>query len=672
MRAWANGGEAAFAGGFQRGLGDMDENATTVLYSSTELEEPGHSDHLGTGDEADRNDPCEAIALTVLVPTRNEAANVAKLLDDLSRALEGIAAEVVFVDDSDDATPAVIEAEASRIAPTLPTRLLRRERGQRSGGLAGAVVAGLRLARGRWVCVMDGDLQHPPAIVPRLLHEARDQGASLVVASRYRGDGDSSGLSSRGRRVISRSTCALTKSMFPKRLRDITDPMSGFFLFERERRHRRAQADGVQDLAGDRGAHEASPDRRGAVCLRPRNAGTTKAGTSEGARFVGHLLRLRCATALRRGPRHGHYYDIHGLVCVASERRLPELEDFRVPKLSGADITVQIAALPAAPPTNGGPTGDDPFVFAKRYAEVKNRGFGVDIEVNGKVDVQTTRLVGRSPHVLYTNVVEPILRWRIVEQGYALIHGACLVDGEDAYLITARTDTGKTTTVLKMLDSYPYEFISDDLTLVAPDGTVLPYPKPLTISNHTAHAVKRAQLNWFERAALPLQSRLHSRSGRRFAFLLTKLHLPAASMNAVVQWLIPPPKYRVSRLIPDVRIARKGKLAGMVVIQRGTDAIELLSDTDALDILLANTEDAYGFPPYHAIEEFLLGSSGQNLRNQERQIIASALEGVPAALLTREERDWAAQIPGVIDAFASDQPLPGSKAEAGDSFPQSA
>ena len=37
----------------------------------------------------------------------------------------------------------------------------------------------------------------------------------------------------------------------------------------------------------------------------------------------------------------------------------------------------------------------------------------------------------------------------------------------------------------------------------------------------------------------------------------------------------------------------------MVVIQRGTDDVELLSETDALEILLANTEDAYGFPPYH-------------------------------------------------------------------------
>ena len=94
----------------------------------------------------------------------------------------------------------------------------------------------------------------------------------------------------------------------------------------------------------------------------------------------------------------------------------------------------------------------------------------------------------------------------------------------------------------------------------------------------------------------------------------------------------------------------------MVVIQRGTDEFELLSDDDALEILLANTEDAYGFPPYHTIEDFLLSSSGRNLRNQERQIIASALEGVPSALLTREERDWAEQIPGLIDSFSSDQP----------------
>ena len=362
-----------------------------------------------------------------------------------------------------------------------------------------------------------------------------------------------------------RSTCVLTKSMFPQRLGGITDPMSGFFLVERSA----VDVDSLRPMGFKILLEIAARTQRLRVAevpfvFAPRHAGKTKAGTSEGRalRRPAPAAAVRDRVASRPREAAGHHYDIHGLVAVQSERRLPELEDFRVSKVSNADISVRIAALPKTPPSNGGPSGRDPFTFAKRYTEVGNAGFGVDIEINGKVDVQTTRLVGRSPHVLYTNVVEPILRWRIVEEGYALIHGACLVAGDNAYLITARTDTGKTTTVLKLLDSLPYEFVSDDLTLVAPDGTVLPYPKPLTISNHTAHAVKRAQLNWFERLTLPVQSRLHSRSGRRFAFILTKLHLPAASLNAVVQWLVPPPKYAVSRLIPDVRIAGKGKLRG--------------------------------------------------------------------------------------------------------------
>ena len=55
----------------------------------------------------------------------------------------------------------------------------------------------------------------------------------------------------------------------------------------------------------------------------------------------------------------------------------------------------------------------------------------------------------------------------------------------------ARTDTGKTTTCLKTLDGRAYSFLSDDLTLLSPEGRVLPYPKPLTISRHTLQAVNR-------------------------------------------------------------------------------------------------------------------------------------------------------------------------------------
>ena len=82
-------------------------------------------------------------------------------------------------------------------------------------------------------------------------------------------------------------------------------------------------------------------------------------------------------------------------------------------------------------------------------------------------------------------------------------------------MVTAQTDTGKTTTTLKLLDRYPYSFLSDDLTILCPDGRVLAYPKPLTISRHTLHAVNSPLLSRRERWALIVQSRIHSRTGRR-------------------------------------------------------------------------------------------------------------------------------------------------------------
>ena len=88
---------------------------------------------------------------------------------------------------------------------------------------------------------------------------------------------------------------------------------------------------------------------------------------------------------------------------------------------------------------------------------------------------------------------------------------------------------------------------------------MLTYPKPLTISRHTLHAVKTPVLNRRERLGLVVQSRLHSRSGRRFALLLAKTHAPAATINAITQILVPPPKFHVDRLVPGVRLAVRGE-----------------------------------------------------------------------------------------------------------------
>lgn len=167
---------------------------------------------------------------TVIVPTYNEGANVRSLVDRLSAALRGRSAEILFVDDSTDDTPTQVRRAAA--SADLPVRLLHRDEDDRVGGLAGAVTAGIAASDSDFVVVMDGDLQHPPELVPDLLDAASD--VDLAVASRYGGGGDASGLSGGYRRWVSNGSTVIAQACFPRRVgRVCTDPMTGFFCLRR-------------------------------------------------------------------------------------------------------------------------------------------------------------------------------------------------------------------------------------------------------------------------------------------------------------------------------------------------------------------------------------------------------------------------------------------------------
>lgn len=342
------------------------------------------------------------------------------------------------------------------------------------------------------------------------------------------------------------------------------------------------------------------------------------------------------------------YYSIHNIITVSSQAILPELEPFRSKEIiSDPTISVTIGK-PSRQPRN--PNSRHLF-----YSEMTGMlGFQADIEIGERIDVVASPLLKLSPHVLYTNLVEPILRWTFVRKGYALVHGATIAFGNQAYMITARTDTGKTTTLLKILnhqrrDTDTAAFISDDLTLVSPDGTVLTYPKPLTISHHTVQAINSALLTWRERMILLYQSRVHSRSGRKFAFSLGKLNfLPLATINAVVQFLVPPPKYPVRRLVPKVKLAKTAKLAGLFVIERGAEKDIPLDQQEALEILFSNCEDAFGFPPYNSIKSFLYSDGGTDLRKLEHTIIQQAMQTLPANLIRSNTLEWWLRIPAFV------------------------
>jgi dolichol-phosphate mannosyltransferase len=217
-------------------------------------------------------------------------------LGRLSAALAGLDAQVLFVDDSTDATPDVIRGCGA--TANLPVCLLHREGTDRTGGLGGAVVAGLEATGAPWVVIMDGDLQHPPEVVPELVRSGVEGDVDIVVASRYTDAGRSDGLASQSRKLISQSATWLARQMFPGDLQT-SDPMSGFFAVRRSSIPVPAlHPDGFKILLELLLRIPAARVREVPYVFQPRHAGESKASVREGVRFLLLLVRLRTATAV--------------------------------------------------------------------------------------------------------------------------------------------------------------------------------------------------------------------------------------------------------------------------------------------------------------------------------------------------------------------------------------
>jgi dolichol-phosphate mannosyltransferase len=106
-----------------------------------------------------------APAVSIVVPVRNEADNIAPLVDEIAAALDkNLAFELIYVNDgSSDRT----EAELTRLMASRPW--LRQIKHEISCGQSAAVSSGVIHARAAIVVTLDGDGQNDPAFIPALL-----------------------------------------------------------------------------------------------------------------------------------------------------------------------------------------------------------------------------------------------------------------------------------------------------------------------------------------------------------------------------------------------------------------------------------------------------------------------------------------------------------------------
>jgi dolichol-phosphate mannosyltransferase len=233
-------------------------------------------------------------SLSIVIPTRNEADNVEALIATICAAVPGSDKELIFVDDSDDATPLLLQ----RLLPEAdcPGLVIQRLGEERAGGLSTAVVVGLANSVGVYLCIMDADLQHPASAIPLLLMRAEREQADIVVGSRFMANGSSmDGLDGLQRHAVSRGARLLARLILPP-ARATSDPLSGFFVV-----HRRVVQGVNLRPVGYKILLEILVRGRWRKVLdvpyafRARHAGLSKATTSQGMEFARHLASLAVA-----------------------------------------------------------------------------------------------------------------------------------------------------------------------------------------------------------------------------------------------------------------------------------------------------------------------------------------------------------------------------------------
>ena len=183
--------------------------------------------------------------LSIIIPTYNEAENILNLTDAIRYHLPAnISAEIIIVDyNSADRTGILAERYIKTLTNEISydTKTSNHRNASKKciinvinrkdkTGLISAILEGIESSKGENILIMDADFSHPPETIPLLVKELKQDPNCIVIASRYIKRGSIVGWPYK-RRVISRGAANIARHGL--KVRNVNDPMSGFFAFPR-------------------------------------------------------------------------------------------------------------------------------------------------------------------------------------------------------------------------------------------------------------------------------------------------------------------------------------------------------------------------------------------------------------------------------------------------------
>ncbi|MCY7408133.1 MAG: glycosyltransferase family 2 protein [Alkalinema sp. CAN_BIN05] len=232
----------------------------------------------------------DTVMLSLVVPTYNEAGNVVLLVEKLTGLLDRICPndyELIIVDDN---SPDQTWEIARSLLSEYPNLRVMRRTAER--GLSTAVIRGWQVSRGRFLGVIDGDLQHPPEVLEKLLGELLS-GSDLALASRHVVGGGISEWSV-FRRMTSRGAQILGLMIAPQVVGRVSDPMSGYFMVRRSAvTNQILNPQGYKILLEILGRGEIEQISEVGYVFQERQDGESKVTWRQYVEYLQHLVRLR-------------------------------------------------------------------------------------------------------------------------------------------------------------------------------------------------------------------------------------------------------------------------------------------------------------------------------------------------------------------------------------------
>lgn len=223
--------------------------------------------------------------ITIVVPTYREAGNVANLVSAVDVVMKKAQLEYEMLVVDDNSPDDIVEIVAG-LANSFPVRIIQPD--GRPRDLSLSVIDGVREAEFETIVVMDADSSHPAEIIPEMLRTLDKDRSRFTVGSRYTSGGGFDRDWSLWRFVNSSIA-----TMLARPLTECTDPMSGFFAFDRNR----VDLDKMRPIGYKIGLElmvrgEFSGVNEVAIQFKDRTIGMSKMNFAQQWKYLRHLRRL--------------------------------------------------------------------------------------------------------------------------------------------------------------------------------------------------------------------------------------------------------------------------------------------------------------------------------------------------------------------------------------------